>query len=177
MLTDALWRLLFCTAIAVLMLGILLLRSEPSPLWVLISYPTVGAALAMIASRTSPSPDDIARVETSVIAAAAIFVLACLVNLLLIDHMAGQIREGRSYPEPFVKRWSIVLLPLVSVLLWWALERRLTRFRKLQAELAAKRKGPRAAADQKLTPPRFSATGDRLPEHPRTGEPLRRHSR
>lgn len=129
MLSDKLWRLSFCLAIAVLMAGILLIRAEPVPLWVLVTYPLVGAALANIASRTSPSIEQIARVETSVTAAAAIFVLACLVNLLLIDLLVAEIREGREAQPSTIERFSIVVLPLVSVLLWWALERRLTKFR------------------------------------------------
>lgn len=99
-------------------------------MWVLIAYPTVGAALANIASRTSPSVEEIARVETSVIAAAAIFVLACLVNVLLIDMLATEML-GRSEAEAAgAQRYSVVLLSLISVLLWWALERRLTRYRR-----------------------------------------------
>ena len=144
MLSDKLWRFLFSFAIAVLMAGILLIRAEPVPTWVLVTYPAVGAALAHIASRTSPSVEGIARVETSVIAAAAIFVLACLVNVLLIDLLVSEIRDGRELPAPAMKRYSVVVLPLISVLLWWALERRLTRFRQRQAEAAesARQKPP-----------------------------------
>lgn len=126
---NRLWRFLFSVAIAVLMAGLLLTREEPTPLWVLITYPLVGAALANIASRTSPSKQDIARVETSVIAAAAIFVLASLVNLLLLEMLVTQITAGMQRRASVLERWSLVVLPLVSVLLWWALQRHLSRLR------------------------------------------------
>ena len=106
-----------------------MLRPEPTPLWVLVCYPLVGAALANVASRTSPATKDIARFETSVIAAAAIFVLASLVNLLLIDMLVTEIRGDHERSASPFAQWSVVILPMVSVLLWWALERRLTRLR------------------------------------------------
>lgn len=132
MLSDGLWRFLFSLAICVLMVGILMTRSEPTPLWVMIGYPLVGAALANIASRTSPSADQMARVETTVIAAAAIFVLASLVNLMLLDLLVSYQSGIRTHPNPKLKTASLIILPLISVLLWWALERRLTRFRHAQ---------------------------------------------
>ena len=176
MLTDTIWRALFCAAIAVLMCGILLIRTEPSPLWVLISYPLVGAALANIASRTSPSTEDIARVETSVIAAAAIFVLACLVNVLLIDMLVSEIHGGREIPPSALKQWSVVLLPLISVCLWWALKRRLTRFRTGQAVGRPRAVEP-AMTRSTPTRPMFSARDDRPRRHSNRDAQLRRHSR
>ena len=134
MLGDRLWRFFFCAAIAVLMAGLLLIRDEQSPLWVLITYPLVGAALANIASRTSPSQREIARVETGVIAAAAIFVLASLVNLLLIEFLLNAVYVLNQNSATMLQRWSVVVLPLVSVLLWWALQRRLTRWRNARQQ-------------------------------------------
>lgn len=127
---DAIWRLMFSAAIAVLMLGILLVRSEPVPLWVLAVYPLVGAFLAHIASRTSPTIEGIERLETSTIAAAAIFVLAALVNLLLIDVLLREYLSGEFLDGDAFQRFSFLALPAISVLLWWALERRLTRLRR-----------------------------------------------
>ena len=151
MLSDRLWRLSFCTAIAVLMVGLLLIREEATPIWVLITYPLVGAALANIASRTSPSQKDIARVETGVIAAAAIFVLASLVNLLLLEFLLNAIFVGAKIGATDLQRWSVVLLPLVSVLLWWALERRLSRWRnKTKATKGRKGDAPIAKGDRPL---------------------------
>ncbi|MFK7943572.1 MAG: hypothetical protein AB8B85_11760, partial [Paracoccaceae bacterium] len=145
---------------------ILLIRAEPTPIWVLVFYPTVGAVLANIASRTSPLTKDIARVETSVIAAAAIFVLACLVNLLLIELLVTEIRAGLTVRQPASQRWSLVVLSAVSVLLWWALERRLTRMRESAAqELLRKSEGKITARDDHQLSPRH------------TDEQLRNHSR
>ena len=127
---DAIWRLMFSAAIAVLMLGILLVRSEPVPLWVLAVYPLVGAFLANIASRTSPTVEGIERLETSTIAAAAIFVLAALVNVLLIDVLLREYLSGEFLDGSHFQRFSFIALPGISVLLWWALERRLTRLRR-----------------------------------------------
>lgn len=126
---DRLWRLLFSAAIAVLMLGILLIRSEPVPSWVLFVYPGVGALLANIASRTSPSDARLARFETSIIAAAAIFILAALVNVLLIDALMQDFLAGEILSGPGLRRISFLALPAISVLLWWSLERRLARIR------------------------------------------------
>ena len=127
---DAVWRMMFTAAIAVLMLGILLVRSEPVPFWVLIVYPVVGALLANIASRTSPTIEGIARLETSTVAAAAIFVLAALVNVLLIDVLLREFKSGEFSEGDRVEQLSFLVLPAISVLLWWALERRLTRMRR-----------------------------------------------
>ena len=127
---DAIWRLMFSAAIAVLMLGILLVRSEPVPPWVLIVYPAVGAVLAHIASRTSPTVEGIERLETGTIAAAAIFVLAALVNVLLIDVLLREFLSGEFLDGGKFRRFSFLALPAISVLLWWALERRLTRLRR-----------------------------------------------
>ena len=129
---DRIWRLMFSVAIAVLMVGILLIRSEPVPNWVLWVYPAVGAVLANIASRTSPTVEGIARLETSTIAAAAIFILAALINVLLIDLLLREYLTGEFLDGDNFRIFSFLALPSISVLLWWALERRLTRMRKEQ---------------------------------------------
>lgn len=127
---DKTWRLMFSAAITVLMLGILLVRAEPVPTWVLVVYPLCGGALANIASRTSPNVEEIARIETSVIAAAAIFVLAALVNVLLVDLFMRQVETNEFLGGSSFDQFTFFALPSISVLLWWALERRLTRLRQ-----------------------------------------------
>jgi len=124
---DATWSMVFSGAIAVLMLSILLTRSEPTPLWLLIIYPVVGAVLGQVVSRTSPTVDGIARVETSTIAAACIVTLAILVNMLLLERLGGTAMGGGlgSIATNFA-------LPAISVLLWWALARRLDQMRHAQ---------------------------------------------
>lgn len=136
MSNDAIWRGLFSIAIAILMLGILLIRSEPVPDWVLVVYPLVGAVLANIASRTSPTVEGIARLETSAIAAAAVVVLAALLNLLLLDMLRREYMSGEFLGGSGFRQFAFLALPAVSVLLWWALERRLTRFRLRQPRRA-----------------------------------------
>jgi hypothetical protein len=107
-----------------------MIRSEPVQNWVLAVYPLVGGLLAHVASRTSPSSEEIARLETTVIAAAAIFVLAALVNILLIDLLLREILEGEFLDGGASDALAFFGLPAVSVLLWWALERRLSRMRR-----------------------------------------------
>ncbi|MEM7213060.1 MAG: hypothetical protein AAF479_14415 [Pseudomonadota bacterium] len=127
---DGWWSALFSLAIAVLMAAILLIREAPVPTWVLIVYPFVGAMLANIASRTSPTTDGIAWIETGTIAAAAIVILAALINLLLIELLLREVINGEFLSGNGFKQFSFYALPTISALLWWALERRLARMRK-----------------------------------------------
>jgi len=127
---DLIWNLMFSLAIAVLMVAILLIRSDPVPTWVLVVYPTVGALLAHVASRTSPTLEGIAWIETGMIAAACIVVLAALVNLLLLDVLVREVTTGEFLSGGATKRLSFFTLPTISVLLWWALHRRLSRLRR-----------------------------------------------
>lgn len=127
---DVVWSILFSIAIAVLMVAILLLRSEPVSREVLIAYPTVGALLAHVASRTSPTVEEIAWLETGTIAAACIVVLAALVNLLLLDSLVREMSTGVAMSGTLAKQMSFISLPTISVLLWWALHRRLSRIRR-----------------------------------------------
>jgi len=154
MIRDRFWRLLFSAAIAILMLKLLLVRTEPTPVWVLIVYPSVGALLAYVASRTSPTVDEIAWIETGTSAAACIVVLAALVNLLIIELLVRQVRFGESLGAGGAKTYSFIALPTIAVLLWWALERRLTRMRRM-------------ARDQR---PETPASGD-TPAPSRTAKP------
>lgn len=131
MLSDLRWSVLFSAAIAVLMLAILLIRTEPVKPWVLFVYPTVGALLAHVASRTSPTIEEIAWIETSTIAAACIVVLAALVNLLLIELFLREVISGEYLSGTVFQQFSFFALPTIAVILWWALERRLSRMRKL----------------------------------------------
>lgn len=127
---DVFWSSCFSVAIAVLMLTILLIRTEPVDTWVLIVYPGIGALLAHVASRTSPTIEEIAWIETSTIAAACIVVLAALVNLLLIELLLREMVLGELLTGTIVQQISFFALPTISALLWWALERRLTRMRQ-----------------------------------------------
>ncbi len=127
---DGLWSLLFSVAIAVLMAAILIIREDAVPLGVLIVYPAVGAVLANIASRTSPTVDGIAWIETGTIAAAAIVILAALINLLLIELLLREVISGEFLSGSTFQQFSFYALPAISALLWWALERRLSRLRK-----------------------------------------------
>lgn len=127
---DGLWSLLFSLAIAVLMAAILIIREDSVPLWVLVIYPGVGALLANVASRTSPTVDGIAWIETGTIAAAAIVLLAALINLLLIELLLREVISGEYLSGSTFQRFSFFALPTISALLWWALERRLSRLRK-----------------------------------------------
>lgn len=129
MRSDRLWRLLFSGSVVVLLLGILLLRTEPAPIWFLVVYPAIGGVLAHMASRTSPTVEGIARVETSVIAATALFVLWAIVNVLLVDFLIGQMLADVYVSGLPVHKVAFIALPAIAVCLWWALERRLARVR------------------------------------------------
>jgi len=126
---NLIWRLLFSGAIAILMLAILLIRTEPVATWVLFVYPLVGAFLAQIASRTSPTTEGIAWIETGTIAAASIVVLAAVVNMLLIELLLREFLSGEFLAGGLFNQIVFFALPTVSALLWWALERRLSRVR------------------------------------------------
>lgn len=127
---DVIWSVCFSVAIAILMLTILMIRTEPVETWVLVVYPTTGALLAHVASRTSPTIEEIAWIETSTIAAACIVVLAALVNLLLIELLVREMVLGEFLTGTLVQQFSFFALPTISALLWWALERHLTRMRE-----------------------------------------------
>ncbi len=129
MTPNFLWRLLFSGAIAILMLAILLIRTEPVQNWVLIVYPLVGAFLAQIASRTCPTSEGIAWLETGTIAAASIVVLAALINMLLIELLLREFISGEFLNGNIFNKAAFFVLPTVSALLWWALERRLSSIR------------------------------------------------
>lgn len=134
MLSNLGWSIVFSAAIGVLMLTILLVRTEPVETWVLLVYPTVGALLAHTASRTSPTIEEIAWIETSTIAAACIVVLAGLVNLLLIELLLREFISGEFLSGTLFQQFSFFALPTIAAILWWALERRLTRMRRLGRE-------------------------------------------
>lgn len=127
---DGFWSLFFSIAIAVLMVAILMIREDPAPLWVLVVYPCVGALLANLASRTSPTVEGIAWIETGTIAAAAIVILAALINLLLIELLMREVISGEFLGGTGFQQFSFYALPAISVLLWWALERHLSRMRR-----------------------------------------------
>ena len=126
---DFVWRLMFSAAIAVLMLMILLIRAQDTAVWVLVVYPLVGALLANVASRTSPRSDEIVWIETTTIAAACILVLAVLVNILIIERLLVQLLYAGVYDDTLFEKYAVVILQVISVLLWLALSRRLSRFR------------------------------------------------
>lgn len=132
--SDAGWSAVFSMAIAVLMLAILMIRTEPVDIWVLFVYPAIGALLAHVASRTSPTVEGIAWIETSTIAAACVVVLAALVNLLLLEVLYREMWSGEYLNGDGYQQFSFFALPTISVLLWWALERRLTLIRQRGAK-------------------------------------------
>lgn len=153
---DIFWSCCFSIAIAVLMLTILMIRTEPVEIWVLFVYPSIGALLAHVASRTSPTIEEIAWIETSTIAAACIVVLAALVNLLLIELLVREMLWGELLTGSLVQQLSFFALPTISALLWWALERRLTRMRQAgrkRLESTERSRAQQAKVDaQKETP-------------------------
>ena len=134
MARDFAWRLTFAVAIAALMLMILLIRSQSTPLWVVIVYPAVGALLAYVASRTSPRTDEISWIEASTIAAACIVLLAVLINLLVIEQLLTLIAAGGAANAPFQK-YGVVILQGIAVVLWLALSRRLERMRRRRTDV------------------------------------------
>ncbi len=126
-----LWSILFAISVGVLMLTILLIRSEPVPFWVLVVYPVVGGMLGLAASRTSPTVEQMAWIESGTIAAAAVVVLAGLVNLLLIDMV---IRSSDMLSGKPIQQVTFFAAPAAAALFWWALQRRLSRLRLASAE-------------------------------------------
>lgn len=127
---DGLWSIIFSVAIAILMAALLMIREDSVPLWVLVVYPCVGALLANLASRTSPTVEGIAWIETGTTAAAAIVILAALINLLLIELLMRELISGEFLGGTGFQQFSFYALPAISVLLWWSLERRLSRLRR-----------------------------------------------
>lgn len=155
MVREFIWNLMFSIAIAILMFAILMTRSDPTPIWVLIVYPLVGALLAHVASRTSPTVDEIAWIETSTIAAACIVLLAALVNILLIELLLREIISGELLSGDEFDQFTFFALPTISALLWWALERRLTRMRRAgrqRAEEIARKVEDQEAAEDAADP-------------------------
>jgi hypothetical protein len=151
------WRLLFSGAIAILMLAILLVRTEPVQTWVLFVYPLVGAMLAHVASRTSPTTESIAWIETGTIAAASIVVLAAIMNILLIELLMREFISGEFLSGSLFRKIAFFALPAVSMLLWWALERRLSRMRATMMGVSKKapreqREQPEISEEQYVTP-------------------------
>jgi hypothetical protein len=132
--SDHVWSILFALSVALLMMTVLLVRSEPVPGWAILLYPVTGGLLALAASRTSPSADQIAWIESSAIAAAAVVVLAGLVNLLLLDMLLRQIKTGTVLAGAPMQQVMFFAAPGVAVLLWWALQRRLSRLRLASGE-------------------------------------------
>lgn len=134
---DTVWSIMFSFAIAVLMLAILLARNVTPPFWVLITYPAIGAVLAQVASRTCPNRRQIAWLETGSIAAACVVILAGLVNLLLVELFIRNAYSDAAAAGRIANDISYVVLPAISVLLWWALERRIKRLRQAALEEAS----------------------------------------
>ena len=139
---DFAWRMMFSLAIAVLMLAILFVRNEDTPVWVMIVYPAVGALLANVASRTSQRVEEIAWIESSTIAAACILILAILVNLLVIEQQLHLIANEGGRHRSFFERYAVVVLQGIAVLLWLALSRRLARMREKDADKRKPKNGP-----------------------------------
>ncbi len=151
---DGLWSIFFSVAIAILEVALLMIREDSVPLWVLVVYPRVGALLANLASRTSPTVEGIAWIETGTIAAAAIVILAALINLLLIELLMRELISGEFLGGTGFQQFSFYALPAISVLLWWSLERRLSRLRRAGrrvAELPKSEDAPEGLRQQDAT--------------------------
>lgn len=132
------------------MLTILMIRTEPVETWVLFVYPAIGALLAHVASRTSPTIEEIAWIETSTIAAACIVVLAALVNLLLIELLVREMLLGEFLAGTLLQQFSFFALPTISALLWWALERRLSRMRQAGKKRMEDKERPHTQIEKSL---------------------------
>ena len=128
-MSEQAWSVLFAVSVGVLMLAILLMRVEPAPGWVLLVYPMVGALLGLAASRTSPTAEQMAWIESGTIAAAAVVVLAGLVNMLLLDMLLRELETGAMLGSGAGERVAFFTMPAAAVLLWWGLQRRLSRLR------------------------------------------------
>lgn len=126
-MSERTWGVLFACSVGVLMLAVLLIRSDPVPGWVLLVYPLVGGLLGLAASRTSPSADQMAWIETGAIAAAAVVLFAGALNLLLAEAIVREMRTGQMAVPGQSLMFSATLA--ASGLLWWVLQRRLTRIR------------------------------------------------
>ena len=173
---DTVWSVLFSFAIAVLMLAILLARNVAPPLWVLITYPAIGAVLAQVASRTCPNRRQIAWLETGSIAAACVVILVGLVNLLLVELFIRNAYSDAAAAGRIADNISYVVLPAISVLLWWALGRRIKRLRQVALEEVAVRVGetthtkghgdaPQPIEDAEEAAPSESAVAIELSKH------------
>ena len=131
---ERVWGALFAVSIGVLMLTILLMRSDPVPFWVLVVYPVAGGLLGLIASRTSPTAEQMAAIESATIAAAVLIVLAGLVNLLLIDMLLREMRSGEMLGGEPMRQVTFFTAPAAAALFWWALQRRLSQARLAGAQ-------------------------------------------
>ena len=129
MISDKLWSALFACATAVLMLGIMLLRTAPPPTWALLIFPAVGALLAHAASRTTENRQHIMWLETSTIAAACVVVLMLMINGFLIELFVGSVSTSAEAIQQPAGVLLFFVLAGGSVLLWWAFERRVKRLR------------------------------------------------
>lgn len=133
-LGEQVWSILFALSVGVLMLTILLMRSEPVAGWVLVVYPLVGGLLGLAASRTSPTAEQMAAIESAAIAAAVVIMLAGLVNMLLIDMLLREIRSGEMLSGGPMQQVTFFAAPAAAAMFWWALQRRLSRLRLASAE-------------------------------------------
>ncbi len=133
MVSDRVWSALFACATAVLMLGILLLRTATPPAWALMIFPTIGASLAHVASRTTNNRRQIMWLETSTIAAACVVVLMLMVNGFLIDLFVRAVSGTAAAIHNPADLILFFVLAGGSVLLWWAFERRVKRLRDTPA--------------------------------------------
>ena len=131
---DVIWRALFVGATAILMLGIMLLRSNVPPTWALLAFPSVGAALAYVASTTSPNHKQNLWLERSIVAAACFVLLILIVNGLLIELLVSAVRDGAGDRMGRAGILMAIALAGGSVLLWLAYQRRLIRFRDEETE-------------------------------------------
>lgn len=129
MSSDCIWRLLFTGATSILMLAFLLSWSQPLARWVLVVYPSVGAVMAYVASRTSPSAEEIARIETGTVAATCV-----AAPILLLEDALGAYLLGAVLAHEKLHFAAVAVTLLAAFAAWLPLEQKLARIRKRMAE-------------------------------------------
>lgn len=131
---ETMWNLMFSAAIAVLMLEILLSRNLTPPIWVLIAYPAFGAVLAHVAGRTCPNRNHIVWLENATIAAACVILVVTVVNSILGFLFLDDLRAAGDSIARTLDTIVFISLTTSAVMLWWSLERGITRLRSAEIE-------------------------------------------
>ncbi len=124
------WSLLFAASTSVLMFTILSLRSFPVPTIVLACYPALGGALAFYVSHTAPRSGTMLRLECGAVAAAALIPFFGLVYFPLFEWLLdGPEIRTLADTAPATPSDQLFVLGILSLFLWWRLERQLRTLR------------------------------------------------